>query len=310
MFQHIIGFRKQEYYMSIKRKEFGMKPVVKSFFDKPTWTVTYVAFDQNTKDAVIIDPVWDYDPAASKMSTESAEQVLDFVRAKELRVHYILETHAHADHVSGSQILKEWIPGAKVAIGANIREVQRVFKSVFNLSPEFQTDGSQFDQLLNENEVIKAGSLAIKTIYTPGHTPACSSYVIGDAVFVGDAVFMPDYGTGRCDFPAGSAEDLYTSVHDKLYKLPDETRVFVGHDYQPGGRPVAFETTIGEEKRSNIQLSEKTTREEFVAFRNRRDESLAAPRLLLPSVQVNIDAGHLPKAESNGVSYLKIPVRK
>lgn len=287
-----------------------MNPTVKTFFDKPTWTLTYVVYDQDTKDAVIIDPVWDYDPAASKLATDGADQVLAFVKAKELNVHYILETHAHADHVSGSQIIKQKLPGVKVAIGANIREVQRVFKSVFNLNPEFPTDGRQFDRLLAENETFSAGSLEIKTLYTPGHTPACASYVIGDAVFTGDALFMPDYGTGRCDFPAGSADDLYSSVHDKLYKLPDETRVFVGHDYQPGGRALAFESTIGDEKRTNIHLNEKTTRQEFVAFRTKRDKSLAAPRLLLPSVQVNIDAGHLPKAEDNGVSYLKIPVRK
>lgn len=287
-----------------------MKPTVKSFFDKATWTLSYVVYDPKTRDAVIVDPVWDYDPAASKMSTASAEELLEFVKSHELKVHYILETHAHADHVSGAQILKDKISGSKVAIGANIKKVQTVFKDVFNLKPEFKTDGSQFDLLLEEGSVLKAGTLEIQTIFTPGHTPACSSYIIGDTVFTGDALFMPDYGTGRCDFPAGSADDLYTSVHDKLYRLPDETRVFVGHDYQPKGRQVAFETTIGEEKRNNIQLNESTTREEFVQRRNERDKTLAAPRLLLPSVQVNISAGRLPEPENNGVSYLKIPVRK
>lgn len=286
-----------------------MKPAVKEFFDKATWTLTYVVYDKQTKDAVILDPVWDYDPASSKMSGQSAEQVLNFVKAEQLRVHYILETHAHADHVSGSQVLKDKLPGSKIGIGAKITEVQKVFKDVFNLDPNFKTDGSQFDFLLEEGQPLIAGTLSIETIYTPGHTPACSSYIIGDAVFSGDALFMPDYGTGRCDFPAGSADQLYTSVHEKLYTLPDHYRVFVGHDYMPNGRPLAFESTIGEEKSKNIQLKQETTRNQFVEFRTNRDKTLAAPRLLLPSVQVNIDAGKLPEPENNGSRYLKIPVR-
>lgn len=286
-----------------------MKPTVKEFFDKATWTLTYVVYDNVTKDAVILDPVWDYDPASSKMSSQSAEQVLTFVKANNLNVHYILETHAHADHVSGSQVLKSKLPGTKIGIGAKITEVQKVFKDVFNLDPNFKTDGSQFDFLLDDGQILKAGSVNIETIYTPGHTPACSSYIIGDSVFTGDALFMPDYGTGRCDFPAGSADALYTSVHEKLYKLPDHFRVFVGHDYMPNGRALAFESTILEEKKRNIQLKAETTRDQFVELRTSRDKTLAAPRLLLPSVQVNIDAGHLPAAEKNGTSYLKIPVR-
>lgn len=287
-----------------------MKPTVKEFFDKATWTLTYVVFDPLTKDAVIIDPVWDYDPAASKLKTESSEKVLSFVSENQLKVHSILETHAHADHVSGAQVLHKNLPGVKIGIGANIREVQSVFKEIYNLDPEFKTDGSQFDFLLEEGKPYFAGSLKIETIYTPGHTPACSSYVIGDAVFTGDALFMPDYGTGRCDFPAGSANQLYTSIHEKLYKLPDETRVFTCHDYQPNGRPLQFESTIGEQKKNNVQLNDKTTRQEFVEFRNSRDKGLAAPRLLLPSIQVNIDAGRLPEAEDNGSRYLKIPIRE
>lgn len=287
-----------------------MKPTVKEFFDKATWTLTYVVFDSKTKDAVVIDPVWDYDPAASKMSRQSADEVLDYLKRNHLKVHYILETHAHADHVTGSQILKSKLPGAKVGIGAKITDVQKVFKKVFNLDPDFKTDGSQFDLLLEEGKPLMAGSLTIETIFTPGHTPACGTYIIGDSVFTGDALFMPDYGTGRCDFPAGSAEDLYHSVHDKIYTLPDHYRVFVGHDYLPNGRALAFESTIGEEKVKNIQLKAETTKDQFVSFRTNRDKILAAPRLLLPSVQVNIDAGHLPKAESNGTSYLKIPVRE
>jgi glyoxylase-like metal-dependent hydrolase (beta-lactamase superfamily II) len=287
-----------------------MKPNVKEFFDQATWTLTYVVFDPATKDAVILDPVWNYNQASSKLTTESAEEVLEFTKLNKLNVHYILETHAHADHVSGSQILKKKIPGVKIGIGARIADVQKVFKTVFNLDPNFKTDGSQFDLLLEEGKTLKAGSLNIETIFTPGHTPACGTYVIGDAVFTGDALFMPDYGTGRCDFPAGSASDLYNSVQNKIYKLPDHFRVFVGHDYLPHGRPLAFETTIGEEKRKNIQLNTETTQEHFVEFRNKRDKTLAAPRLLLPSVQVNIDAGQLPKAEENGTRYFKIPVRE
>lgn len=287
-----------------------MKPTVKEFFDLATSTLTYIVFDPSSRDAVILDPVWDYDQASSKMSTTSIDQVLDFVKANNLKVHYILETHAHADHVSGSQVLKKKISGAKVGIGARITEVQKVFKKVFNLDPDFKTDGSQFDLLLEEGKSLKAGSLTIETIHTPGHTPACDSYVIGDAVFTGDALFMPDYGTGRCDFPAGSAEDLYNSVHEKLYKLPDHFRVFVGHDYLPEGRALAFQSSIGEEKKKNIQLNADTTKEQFVQTRSSRDKTLAAPKLLLPSVQVNIDAGLLPKAEENGLRYLKIPIKE
>lgn len=287
-----------------------MKPEVKAFFDKPTWTLTYVVSDPYTRDAVVIDPVWDYDPASSKMSQESAQLILEYTQTQNLKVHYILETHAHADHVSGAQVLKEKIPSAKVGIGANITEVQKVFKNVFNLSSDFKTDGSQFDFLMEEGKDLQAGSLTIQTIYTPGHTPACSSYIIGDAIFTGDALFMPDYGTGRCDFPAGSAQALYHSVHQKIYKLPNSFRVFVGHDYLPNDRPLAYESTIEEQKQKNIQLKEHTTEDQFVHFRNNRDKTLAAPRLLLPSVQVNIEAGHLPQPEGNGISYLKIPIRK
>lgn len=286
-----------------------MKPTVKEFFDKATWTLTYVVYDAQTKDAVVIDPVWDYDPASSKLSQNSAEEVFSFILKNSLNIHFILETHAHADHVTGSQIYKQKFPKAKIAIGKRITEVQKVFKDFFNLGQNFKTDGSQFDVLLSENEPIHAGSLRIETIFTPGHTPACSTFVIGDTVFTGDALFMPDSGTGRCDFPSGSAEDLFHSVHDKIYSLPDSYRVFVGHDYMPNNRPLAYETTIGEEKNKNIQLNFKTPKDEYVNFRKTRDKTLDAPRLLLPSVQLNIDAGHLPEAEKNGAKYLKIPVR-
>ena len=286
-----------------------MKPLVKEFFDKATWTLTYIVYDAVTSDAVVIDPVWDYDPSASKLTTHSADQVIKFVQSEKLNVHYILETHAHADHISGSQILKDQIPQAKIGIGSKITEVQKVFKGVFNLNSNFKTDGSQFDILMEENKPVMAGSLKIETYFTPGHTPACATYVIGDAVFTGDALFMPDYGTGRCDFPAGSSTDLYKSIKEKIYALPDHYRVFVGHDYLPQGRPMQFQSTILAEKRSNIHMNEQTTQDQFVQFRNSRDKTLAAPRLLLPSVQINIDAGQLPQVEDNGSRYIKIPVR-
>lgn len=286
-----------------------MKLIVKDFFDKATWTLTYVVFDNDTKDAIVIDPVWDYEPGASKLTTNSADGVLNYITQEKLNVHYILETHAHADHVSGAQVLKQKLPNAKIGIGAKITDVQKVFKNFFNLKSDFDTNGSQFDILLTEEKKLKAGSIEIKTIFTPGHTPACSSYIIEDCVFVGDAIFMPDYGTGRCDFPAGSADDLYVSVHNKLYSLPDSTKVFVGHDYMPNGRELQFESTIGEQKEKNVQLKARTTKDEFISFRKSRDKTLDAPRLILPSVQINIAAGKLPEAEDNGEKYLKIPIR-
>jgi glyoxylase-like metal-dependent hydrolase (beta-lactamase superfamily II) len=278
---------------------------IQSFFDPATYTLTYLVFDPQTKDAVVIDPVLDYDPLPSQTSTASVEKLAAAIRAEGLRVHYVLETHAHADHLTAAQWLKRRFE-AKVVIGENIKAVQATFKGVFDL-PELATDGSQFDLLAREGEVIKAGSLAIETIATPGHTPACVTYKIGDALFTGDALFMEDYGTGRCDFPKGSAEDLYDSVQ-KLYKQPDSTRVFVGHDYQPNGREVRWETTIGRSKEMNVQLRANTTKEAFVAFRKKRDASLAAPRLLYPSVQVNVDAGRLPKPHANGLRYLATPL--
>lgn len=280
---------------------------VKEFFDKNTWTLTYVVWDENTKDAVVIDPVLDYDPAASKTSEESAKSVIGFLRENRLALHFILETHAHADHLSGSQVIKQAFPNARIVIGEKITKVQEVFKGVFGLPEDFKTDGSQFDRLLKDGEEFSAGSLKIKAIFTPGHTPACASYYVGDNIFVGDALFMPDYGTGRCDFPAGSATDLYRSVHDRLYSLPEDTKVYTGHDYMPNGRPLRFMATVGEEKKENIQLKVNTTSEEFVRFRTERDRTLAAPKLLLPSVQVNIDAGHLPPLK-NGKRFLRIPI--
>lgn len=280
---------------------------IETFYDTSTYTLTYVVFDPESRDAVIIDPVLDYDVLSSATSTKSLEAVESFSKKEGLRLHYVLETHAHADHLSGSQYLKRRF-GAKVGIGSRIRDVQRVFKDVFDLPPSFAVDGSQFDRLFEDGEKVAAGTLEIEVIATPGHTPACVTYKIGDALFTGDALFIEDYGTGRCDFPSGSAEALYTSIHERLYALPDATRVFVGHDYQPNGRPLRYETTIGRSKEANVQLRESTTRAEFVKKRNERDSSLSAPRLLYPSVQINIDAGRLPAPHANGRRYLSVPL--
>jgi len=279
---------------------------IETFFDPATFTLTYVVFDPKSRDAVVIDPVLDYDVLSSSTSTTSITRVEDFLNREKLKLHYVLETHAHADHLSGSQYLKSRF-GAKVAIGARIVDVQKIFAGVFDLA-NVPTDGSQFDALLSDGEKIEAGALKVDVLATPGHTPACLSFQVGDAVFTGDALFIEDYGTGRCDFPSGSADALYTSVHERLYSLPDATRVFVGHDYQPNGRALRFETTIGASKESNIQLRASTSRADFVKQRTSRDATLSAPRLLFQSVQVNIDAGRLPKAHANGKRYLTIPL--
>lgn len=281
---------------------------VKAFFDERTFTLTYVVYDPQTRDAVVIDPVLDYEPASSKTWTESADAVLAFVDAEGLKLHYIMETHAHADHLSGSQRIKKRYPDARTAVSERITVVQQTFKQVFGLPEDFPTDGRQFDRLLEDGETLQAGSLAVDVIFTPGHTPACATYKVDDAIFTGDALFMPDMGTGRCDFPAGSAVDLYRSVTERLYALPDATRVFVGHDYQPGGRSLAYESTIGESKRNNVQLRAGVPQKEFVEFRTERDSTLAAPKLLFQSVQVNIDAGALPQPSPNEVRYLRIPI--
>ncbi len=282
---------------------------IQHFFDNDTYTLTYVVFDAASKDAVIIDPVLDFDPASVKTSTQSIENLLTFVRDHALKVHYILETHAHADHLSGAhELVTKHLPHAKIGIGERITLVQETFKKIFNFPAEFRTDGSQFHRLLKDDEMVRAGSLSFKVLFTPGHTPACASYLFGDAIFTGDAIFLPDYGTGRCDFPQGDARSLYQSIVRRLYSLPEATRVFVGHDYQPGGRKMQCETTIAESKQRNIQLNAATTEEEFVQFRKVRDATLSAPRLLYPSVQINIAAGDLPPPETNGQSYLKLPI--
>lgn len=281
---------------------------VQEFFDKATSTLTYTVWDPNTHDAVVIDPVLDYEPGGSLVSEESVKKVREFIVQQGLHVHFILETHAHADHLSGAQSLRAVLPQAKIAIGERITSVQKTFRDIFDLSETFKIDGSQFDRLLAEGEVLRAGSLAIEVLFTPGHTPACASYKIEDAVFTGDALFMPDSGVGRCDFPGGNAEALYDSVTQKLFALPDSTRVFTGHDYQPNGRALRFESSIAEEKALNIHLKAETGKAEFVKFRTERDKTLTAPKLLLPSIQVNIDAGRLPEPHRNGRRYLSIPI--
>ena len=281
---------------------------IQHFYDERTGTLTYVVFNADSLDAVVIDPVLDYDPVGSRIWTESVQKVLDFVDRKQLKIHFILETHAHADHLSGAQMIKEQHPGACTAIGARITRVQEIFKAYFDLPDDFPTDGSQFDRLLEDGETVQAGSLSFQVLFTPGHTPACATYWFDDAVFTGDSLFMPDTGTGRCDFPGGSARDLYRSITGRLYTLPDDTRVFVGHDYMKNGRELAFETSIGEQKSRNVQLRADTSEAEFIKFRTGNDRTLAAPRLLFQSVQVNIDAGALPEAADNEKRYLKIPI--
>ncbi|MCA9515425.1 MAG: MBL fold metallo-hydrolase [Myxococcales bacterium] len=280
---------------------------IKHFYDPATYTLTFVVFDEKTRDAVVIDPVLDYDPIASATATRSVEEVEAFLKEEGLSLRFVLETHAHADHLSGSLHLKRRFD-ARVAIGARITEVQETFAGLFAFGGDFKTDGSQFDVLVKHGDVLDAGAIQVEVIETPGHTPACVSYLIGDALFTGDALFIEDYGTGRCDFPRGDAKALYHSIMDRLYKLPDATRVFVGHDYQPNGRELRWETTIGASKAKNIQLRAETPEAEYVAFRQGRDKTLAAPRLLFPSIQVNIDAGRLPAAAANGIRYLRVPM--
>ncbi|MCC6811667.1 MAG: MBL fold metallo-hydrolase [Deltaproteobacteria bacterium] len=284
-----------------------MNITIEHFFDPATSTLTYLVYDPSTHDAIVIDPVLDFDPASGRTSTETVAKVEERIRARELKLHFSLETHAHADHLSGAQYLRR-VFGAQVAIAAQIRAVQEAFKPIFDLPASFPTDGSQFDRLLADGETLRAGSLSIEVIATPGHTPACVSYKLGDAVFTGDALFVDDSGTGRADFPGGDARALYQSVHGRLYALPVETRVFVGHDYQPNGRALAVQTTIGSARRSNVQLSQETTLEGYVKRRADRDRTLGAPRLLLPSIQVNIDAGRLPKADKDGRRFLRLPL--
>jgi glyoxylase-like metal-dependent hydrolase (beta-lactamase superfamily II) len=282
-------------------------PDIKAFFDEPTNTVSYVVSDPVSKAAVVIDPVLDYDFRTGKADVRSAETIVAYLRDMGLDALWVLETHAHADHLSGAPYIKART-GAKVAIGEHIREVQRIFRPVFNAT-DVSGEGSEFERLLADGDRLTAGNLTIEVIHTPGHTPACVSYRIGDAVFVGDTMFMPDYGTARADFPGGDARSLYRSIH-KVLSLPPQTRLFMCHDYKAPGRDhYAWETTVGEERARNVHVNDAVSEDEFVRMRQTRDATLAAPLLLLPSIQVNIRAGQFPPAESNGVRYLKVPIK-
>lgn len=283
-----------------------MQPQVQAFFDPATWTVSYVVYDRPGGHAAVIDSVLDFDPKSGRTRTVSADRLMAFVREQGLTVQWILETHAHADHLSAAPYIRREL-GGRIAIGAAITKVQDVFKRVFHLEPQFRTDGAQFDHLWQDEETFTIGELQARALSVPGHTPACMAYQVGDAVFVGDTLFMPDVGTARCDFPGGDAHALYRSVR-KLLSLPPHTRLYMCHDYPPPGRAPAWESTVAEQRAHNIHIHDGVSEEAFVEMRTKRDATLEMPTLILPSVQVNIRAGELPPPEANGVSYLKIPV--
>jgi len=285
-----------------------MRPNIKPFLDTDSETWSYVVYERDGGQAAVIDPVLDYDPKSGRTSTQGAQRLVDFVRERDLTVDWILETHAHADHLSAAPFVRDQV-GGKIGIGNHIAEVQKIFREVFNLEKEFLPDGSQFDHLFADGETFRIGSLEGRVIYTPGHTPADMAWLIGDALFVGDTLFMPDVGTARCDFPGGSAATLYRSIQ-KLLALPEETRMFMCHDYPGDRRAHEYETSVGEQKRHNIHVREGISEEEFVERREKRDATLAMPRLILPSIQVNIRAGEMPPAEDNGTVYFKIPVNR
>ncbi|MBZ9557564.1 MULTISPECIES: MBL fold metallo-hydrolase [Modicisalibacter] len=282
-------------------------PVVTHFFDEPTNTFSYVVRDPESSACAILDSVLDFDYAAGRTDVRSADAIIEFVERKGLTVEWILETHVHADHLSAAPYLHEKL-GGRTAIGAHITEVQEIFGKAFNAGTEFARDGSQFDRLFAEGDTFAIGHLEGRVLHTPGHTPACLTYVIGDAAFVGDTLFMPDYGTARCDFPGGDARTLYHSIQ-KVLALPDETRLFLCHDYKAPGRDTyAHETTVADQRAGNVHVHDGVSEEQFVAMRRERDATLGMPRLILPSVQVNMRAGHLPPAEDNGQVYLKVPI--
>jgi glyoxylase-like metal-dependent hydrolase (beta-lactamase superfamily II) len=282
-------------------------PVVRSFFDEPTFTATHVVHDPVTRKAAIIDTVMDFDQASGRTSFESAERIIDHVKAEGLAIEWLLETHAHADHLSAAPYLQEKL-GGQIAIGEQIRTVQNVFGSVFNEGRDFARDGSQFDRLFADGDTFELGRIPAIALHVPGHTPADMAYIIGDAAFIGDTMFMPDYGTARTDFPGGDAHQLYRSIR-RLLELPADTRLFLCHDYQAPERPYyAWETTVGAERAENIHVREGIGEEQFVSMRTERDEGLGMPRLILPSVQVNMRAGRLPEPEDNGTRYLKLPL--
>jgi glyoxylase-like metal-dependent hydrolase (beta-lactamase superfamily II) len=281
-------------------------PEVHGLFDPGTWTVTYVVHNGPGSACAIIDSVLDYDPKSGRTRTTSADRVIAYVHEHRLQVQWILETHAHADHLSAAPYLKQQL-GGQIGIGQQITTVQKVFKGIFNLEPQFEPDGSQFDQLLADGQSLKVGELTGTVLGVPGHTPACVAYQFGDAVFVGDTLFMPDVGTARCDFPGGDAKALYASTR-KLLSLPPQTRLFMCHDYPPNGRPVAFESSVASQRAGNIHVHDGISQEQFVQMRTARDATLEMPVLILPAVQINIRAGQMPPKEANGTAYVKIPL--
>ena len=283
-----------------------MNPDVRTFFDEATFTATHVIWDPATKRAAIVDSVHDYDPKSGRTDTASADAVIAFVQQQGLAVDWILETHVHADHLTAAPYLKEKL-GGQTGIGARVDIVQGVFKSVFNVEDAFATDGRQFDRLFKNGEQFQIGGLTVDVMHTPGHTPACVTYVVGDAAFVGDTLFMPDFGTARCDFPGGDARQLYKSIK-RILSLPPETRLFLCHDYGPGGRAFEWVTTVAAQRERNIHVNDSVDEDAFVAMRTERDKQLSMPVLILPSVQVNMRAGAMPPPEANGISYLKLPV--
>ncbi|WP_233997359.1 MBL fold metallo-hydrolase [Porphyrobacter sp. HT-58-2] len=285
----------------------ALRPEIASFFDPATFTVTHVVHDPATLEAAVVDAVLDFDSASGRTSTASADAVIDYVTSQNLKVTWLLETHAHADHLSAAPYLQEKI-GGKIAIGADITRVQAVFGKLFNAGTEFERDGSQFDALFKDGDTFTIGTLPVTVMHVPGHTPACIAYVVGEAVFVGDTMFMPDYGTARADFPGGDARQLFRSLR-RILSLPPETRLFMCHDYLPKGRTeYVWETTVAAEREGNIHAHDGITEDEFVQMREARDATLDMPRLILPSVQVNMRAGHMPPPDDNGVVYLKLPV--
>lgn len=286
-----------------------LHPEVISFFDEPTNTATYILMDPGSRAAAIIDSVLDYDAAAGRTDTKAADGLIAYVREHDLKVDWLLETHVHADHLSAAPYLKEKL-GGRIAIGANITVIQDVFGKVFNAGTEFERDGSQFDALFKEGDRIRIGGMDGYAMHTPGHTPACMTYVFGDAAFIGDTLFMPDYGTARADFPGGSARDLYRSIR-KVLALPPETRLFLCHDYKaPGRDSFQWETTVAEQRTSNVHVKDGVTEDQYVAMREARDKTLGMPKLIIPSIQVNMRAGDLPDPEDNGVRYLKVPLNR
>ncbi len=284
-----------------------MTPEVKAFFDDTTNTVSYVVKDPNSQKCAIIDSVLDFDYSSGRTDTKFADKIIDYVKSEGLQPEWLLESHVHADHLSAAPYIQEQV-GGKIGIGEKISVVQNVFGKIFNEGTRFQRDGSQFDKLFQEGDSFKIGDLSVNVMHTPGHTPACLTYVVEDSAFVGDTMFMPDFGTARCDFPGGSAETLYSSIQ-KILSLPDETRIFVGHDYKaPGRDEFAWETTVGEQKAKNVHVAADKDKEDFIAMRTKRDGELSLPKLIVPSIQVNMRAGQMPEAEENGQVYLKVPV--